>query len=93
MTIALVIVKPVLVGLMIAFLVVMRRHRTITREIKPTPEPDPITRLAALADPDSAAAEMVRNWEAWVDYRDTMLRVVARSATLMQEQMHRIHGS
>lgn len=46
----------------------MRRHISALKDIKPVTKPDAITKLAALGDPDGAAAKHVRDWEQWRTY-------------------------
>lgn len=59
------------------------------RVIQPTEEPDIITRLAAVGDPEGEAAQHVRDWENWIKYRDVMLSRVNAAAARMAGHQER----
>jgi hypothetical protein len=90
-------VPYVAIGVVVAVFVLWALRRVIVtlifgtdswaiRHCDAVPEPDAITRLAAVADPKSEAAEHVRKYENWIAYRnETMNRVFGASSELAKK--------
>lgn len=84
-----VIVFIIVSSVVLAALFVVPYWWLTRKHICPAPqvdEPDAITRLA-VADPKSDAGQRVKDWEAWVAYRDHGLALVNAGTERMQRQI------